>query len=66
MKRTKPVYALVTFVPYVFMMATTAVAGVMNIFGNYLPRHDTQGYLNVGLTVVMLGLACVISCKDVL
>lgn len=61
MRRTKPVYALVTFVPYVFMMATTAVAGVMNIFGNYLPRHDTQGYLNVGLTVVMLGLACVIS-----
>ena len=64
MKRTKPVYALVTFVPYVFMMATTAVAGVMNIFGNYLPRHDTQGYLNVGLTVVMLGLACVISCTS--
>jgi carbon starvation protein len=64
MKRTKPVYSLVTFVPYVFMMSTTAVAGVMNIFGNYLPRHDTQGYLNVGLTVVMLGLACVISCTS--
>ncbi|HNW45282.1 MAG TPA: carbon starvation protein A [Elusimicrobiales bacterium] len=61
MKRAKPVYALVTFVPYVFMMATTAVAGVMNIFGNYLPRGDTQGYINVALTVIMLALACVIT-----
>ncbi len=61
MRRTKPVYALVTFVPFVFMLATTATAGVMNIFGNYLPRGDMQGYLNVGLTVVMLALAAVIT-----
>ena len=46
---------------FVFMLATTAAAGVMNIFGNYLPRGDTQGYLNVGLTVIMLALACVIT-----
>jgi len=61
MKRSRPAYALVTFVPFVFMLVTTAAAGVMNIFGNYLPRGDLQGYLNVGLTVVMLALAAVIT-----
>jgi len=61
MRRKKPVYALITFIPFLFMLGTTATAGVMNIFGNYLPRGDTQGYLNVGLTVIMLALACVIT-----
>jgi len=61
MKRTKPVYALITFLPFVFMLATTATAGVMNIFGNYLPRGDMQGYINVGLTVIMLALAGLIT-----
>ena len=61
MKRTKPVYALITFLPFVFMLATTAAAGVMNIFGNYLPRRDMQGYINVGLTVIMLALAGLIT-----
>jgi carbon starvation protein len=61
MRRKKPVYALITFLPFLFMLGTTATAGVMNIFGNYLPRGDTQGYLNVGLTVIMLVLACVIT-----
>jgi carbon starvation protein len=61
MRRKKPVYALITFLPFLFMLGTTATAGVMNIFGNYLPRGDTQGYLNVGLTVIMLALACVIT-----
>ncbi len=61
MKRSKPVYGLITFVPFVFMLTTTAAAGVMNIFGNYLPRGDMQGYVNVALTVIMLVLACVIT-----
>lgn len=62
MKRTRPVYALVTFVPFVFIFITTVAAGTMNIFGNYLPRHDVQGYVNVGLTAVMMSLAAVIAC----
>ena len=64
LKRTKAVYALVTFAPFVFMFSTTVTAGVMNIFGNYLPRHDAQGYINVALTVVMLALAAVIACAS--
>jgi carbon starvation protein len=62
MKRTKAVYALVTFVPFAFMFVTTVTAGVMNIYGNYLPRHDLQGYINIGLTVIMLALAATIAC----
>ncbi len=61
MKRTRAVYALVTFVPFVFMFVTTVTAGWLNIFGNYLPRHDFQGYLNVALTVVMVSLAFIIA-----
>lgn len=64
MKRTKAVYALVTFVPFVFMFVTTVTAGVMNIYGNYLPRHDLQGYINVALTVIMVILALVITCTS--
>ena len=60
-RAARPVYALITFAPFVFMLATTAAAGVMNIFGNYLPRGDAQGYINVALTAVMLALACVIT-----
>ena len=62
MKRTKAVYALVTFVPFVFIFVTTVTAAIMNIYGNYLPRHDLQGYLNVALTLVMLALAIIIAC----
>ena len=32
-------YALLAFLPAVFMFVTTVVAGIMNIFGNYLPKH---------------------------
>ncbi|MFA6579583.1 MAG: carbon starvation protein A, partial [Elusimicrobiota bacterium] len=60
-RTTKPSYALTTFLPFLFMIATTAIAGVENIFGNYLPRGDFQGYLNVALTVLMLVLAGIIS-----
>ncbi|HAF96190.1 MAG: carbon starvation protein CstA [Elusimicrobia bacterium GWF2_52_66] len=65
LKRTKAVYALVTFVPFLFMLATTVSAGIMNITGNYLPRHDFQGWLNVTLTAIMLALAAVITVESV-
>lgn len=63
LKRSKPAYALVTFVPFVFIFVTTVTAGIMNIYGNYLPRHDAQGYVNTALTAVMLALAVVIACS---
>lgn len=53
-------YALTTFVPSVFMFATTVTAGVMNIFDNYLPKHTFQGNLNAVLSTVMLVLVVVI------
>jgi len=61
LRRRKAVYALVTFVPFVFMLATTVSAGILNITGNYWPRHDAQGYVNVALTVIMLALVLVIT-----
>ncbi|MCX5785709.1 MAG: carbon starvation protein A [Elusimicrobia bacterium] len=64
LKRTKAVHALVTFIPFLFMLATTVTAGIMNITGNYLPRHDLQGWLNVALTVIMLALAAVITVES--
>ena len=64
LKRNKAVYALITFVPFLFMLATTGTAGIMNITGNYLPRHDFQGWLNVALTAIMLALAAVITVES--
>ncbi|MBI4675976.1 MAG: carbon starvation protein A [Elusimicrobia bacterium] len=61
LRRSKPVYALTTFLPFVFMLATTVSAGVLNITGNFLPRRDFPGYLKAGLTVVMLGLVLYIA-----
>ena len=53
-------YALVTFIPSLFMLATTFTAGVLNITDNYLPKHTFQGNLNAALTVVMLILVVII------
>jgi carbon starvation protein len=53
-------YALITFLPGMAMLITTFVAGIDNIFNNYLPKHTLQGYLNASLSVVMLGLVGVI------
>ena len=50
-------YALVTFLPSLFMFVTTITAGVMNIYVNYLPRKN---YLNAGLSIVMIILVLVI------
>ncbi len=56
----KPAYALITFIPMVFMFATTVTAGAMNIFINYLPKKNFNGYLNAGLSGIMLILVVII------
>jgi carbon starvation protein len=53
-------YGLITFVPSLFMFATTVTAGILNIKDNYLPRHTSQGNLNAGLSIVMILLVVVI------
>jgi carbon starvation protein len=53
-------YALTTFVPSLFMFATTFVAGIENITDNYLPKETFQGDLNALMTVVMLLLVVII------
>jgi len=50
-------YALITFLPSLFMFATTLTAGIMNIYVNYLPKKN---YLNAGLSVIMIVLVLVI------
>jgi carbon starvation protein len=53
-------YALTTFIPSLFMFATTFTAGILNITDNYLPKHNFQGNFNTVLTVVMLILVVII------
>ncbi len=56
----KKVYALITFIPMLFMLATTVTAGIMNIFNNYLPQRTFNGNLNAFLSAVMLVLVVII------
>lgn len=53
-------YGMVTFLPMLFMLATTLAAGVENIFYNYLPQHSFNGNLNALLSAVMLILVLII------
>ena len=53
-------YALITFLPALFMLVTTFVAGIENIFSNYLPKHTFNGNLNTILSGVMLLLVTII------
>jgi carbon starvation protein len=53
-------YGLITFIPAIFMAVTTFVAGVDNIFSNYLPKHNFQGNLKAVLSIVMLMLVVII------
>jgi carbon starvation protein len=53
-------YAMMTFVPAIFMFVTTVVAGILNITGNYLPKHNFQGNLNAGLSAAMIILVIII------
>jgi carbon starvation protein len=57
----KKSYALITFLPMLFMLVTTITAGIENIFGNYLPSHSFNGNLNTFLTAVMILLVIVIT-----
>ena len=58
-------YALITFLPALFMFATTFVAGIENIVYNYLPKHTFQGNLNAVVSVVMLALVIVIFLESI-
>jgi len=53
-------YGLITFVPAVFMFATTVAAGIENVTGNYLPKHTFQGNLNATLSIIMTALVVII------
>jgi len=53
-------YALITFLPSIFMFVTTFTAGIENIFNNYLPSKTLQGQVNTLLSVVMLVLVLII------
>ncbi|MDD5655453.1 MAG: carbon starvation CstA 5TM domain-containing protein, partial [Candidatus Omnitrophica bacterium] len=58
-------YGLITFLPGLFMFATTFAAGMDNIRNNYLPKHNAQGNLNAILTVIMLVLVIVIFLESI-
>jgi carbon starvation protein len=53
-------YALITFLPSLFMFVTTFTAAIDNVLYNYLPMHTRQGNLNAVFSVVMLALVIVI------
>jgi carbon starvation protein len=53
-------YGLITFVPSLFMAATTFVAGIDNIINNYLPKRTFQGNLKAALSAIMLVLVLII------
>jgi carbon starvation protein len=53
-------YALITFLPLLFMLATTVTASLENIFTNYLPQQTFNGNLNAVLSVIMLILVVII------
>ena len=56
----KRIYGLITFLPMLFMLATTVDASIENIFWNYLPKQTFNGYLNAALSAIMLILVVVI------
>ncbi|MDD5439688.1 MAG: carbon starvation protein A [Candidatus Omnitrophica bacterium] len=53
-------YGLITFIPSLFMLATTVTAGIDNIVYNYLPKHTFQGNLNAALSFIMIILVGII------
>ena len=52
-------YALITFLPSLFMFATTFTAGIDNVY-TYIENNTRQDNLKAALTVVMLLLAIII------
>ncbi len=58
-------YAWVTFLPLSFVATTTIFAGIKSISDNFLPLAQKpgmafQGYLNTGLTVIMIASVIII------
>jgi carbon starvation protein len=49
-------YALVTFLPFCFLVVTVVTAGVWTTWGKYLPEHD---WVKTSLTVMMLALVII-------
>jgi carbon starvation protein len=49
-------YALVTFLPFCFLVVTVVTAGVMTTMNKYLPEKD---WVKAGLTIMMLGLVII-------
>lgn len=61
LKRTKKrSYGLITFLPALFMFATTVTAGILNIKDNYLPKNNFQGNVNAVLSAIMIILVVII------
>ncbi|MBP7055671.1 MAG: carbon starvation protein A [Candidatus Omnitrophica bacterium] len=52
-------YGLITFLPCLFMFATTVVAGIDTIIYNYMPKHTFQGNLNALLSAIMIMLVVI-------
>jgi len=66
----KAKYAWITLVPLAFVGITTVIAGIMNIWGIYIPQIGisktlTQGIINLGLTLVIM-ICVVIIIRDAL
>jgi carbon starvation protein len=53
-------YAMITFIPSLFMLVTTITAGFLTIFNNYLPMNNFGGNLNAALSFVMIILVLII------
>ena len=61
--RRKAQYAWITLLPMAFVGITTIIAGIMNIWGIYIPqigipKNHLQGIINLGLTLVIM--TCVV------
>ena len=58
---SKKIYALITFIPFLFMFSVTFTAGILNIFKIYLPAGTVHSRINMVLTAIMLILVLIIS-----
>jgi len=63
--RGKAKYAWVTIVPLAFIGITTLVAGVMNMYGIYIPqigipKHHLRGIINLSLTLIIMSCVFII------
>ena len=61
LRRREHKYALVTFIPFCFMLVTTLTAGALAVTRQYLPGGQFNDYLNAGLTLAMMALALLIA-----